>query len=131
ADDHHPKNGQSICVITYGMGVHWSLNAAKNYPGKVTIVDLRTLHPIDFELVKNTVDKHGRCLVVTEEPANNSFAQALSGRIQSECFEWLDAPVRTIGSEELPAIPLNSTLEAAMIPSAEKVAEAMKELFRY
>ena len=125
------KNGESICVITYGMGVHWSLNAAKNYAGKVTIVDLRTLYPIDFDLVKEAVEKHGRCLVVTEEPVNNSFAQALSGRIQSECFEWLDAPVRTIGSEDLPAIPLNSTLEATMIPSAEKVAEAMEELFRY
>lgn len=131
ADNDHVKNGESICVITYGMGVHWSLNAAKNYPGKVTIVDLRTLYPIDFDLVKETVEKHGRCLVVTEEPVNKSFAQALSGRIQSECFEWLDAPVRTIGSEELPAIPLNSTLEATMIPSAEKVAAAMDGLFLY
>lgn len=131
ADDHHIKNGESICVITYGMGVHWSLNAAKNYPGKISIVDLRTLHPIDFDLVRDTVISHGRCLVVTEEPANNSFAQALSGRIQSECFAWLDAPVRTIGSENLPAIPLNSTLEATMIPSAEKVTVMLEELFRF
>ena len=131
ADDLHTKNGESICVITYGMGVHWSLNAAKNYPGKISIVDLRTLHPIDFDLVRDTVISHGRCLVVTEEPANNSFAQALSGRIQSECFAWLDAPVRTIGSENLPAIPLNSTLEATMIPSAEKVTVMLEELFRF
>jgi 2-oxoisovalerate dehydrogenase E1 component len=125
------SQGKSLCVVSYGMGVHWSLNAAKNWPGKVTIVDLRTIHPVDFELVRQTVVSHGRCLVVTEEPANNSFAQALAGRIQDECFEWLDAPVRTIGSEELPAIPLNSTLEQTMIPSAEKVAEAMDALLKY
>ena len=62
---------------------------------------------------------------------NNSFAQSLAARIQEHCFEHLDAPVRTIGSENLPAIPLNSVLEQTMIPSAEKVRVAMESLLEY
>ena len=69
--------------------------------------------------------------MVTEEPVPNSFAQALAGNISQACFEYLDAPVRVIGSENLPAIPLNSTLEAAMLPNADKVAKAMEELLNY
>jgi 2-oxoisovalerate dehydrogenase E1 component len=69
--------------------------------------------------------------VVTEEQLTNSFAQALAGRIGDACFQDLDAPVRTIGSVDMPAIPLNSTLEAAMIPSAEKVARVLGELLAY
>lgn len=124
-------NGDSILVVTYGMGVHWSLNAAKSFEGKVEIIDLRTIYPLDTELVFNSVSKHGRCLVVTEESVNNSFAQSLAARIQENCFKDLDAPVMTIGSENLPAIPLNSILEETMIPSIEKVGAAMDRLFKW
>ena len=72
--------------------------------------------------------KHGRVLVVTEEQVNNSFAQTLAARIQEHCFRHLDAPVRTIGAENLPAVPLNTVLEQAMIPSIEKVGDAIGEL---
>lgn len=131
ADDEKAKSGDSLAVITYGMGVYWAKTAAKKYPGKVEIVDLRTLVPLDEELVYETVKKHGRCLVVTEEPVNNTFAQALAGMIQKNCFQWLDAPVDVIGSENLPAIPLNSTLEATMIPNADKVAVAMERVMGF
>jgi 2-oxoisovalerate dehydrogenase E1 component len=77
------------------------------------------------------VRSHCRCLVVTEEPVANSFGQSLAGLIQQECFQALDAPVMVIGSENLPAIPLNSTLEQTMIPNAQKVASVMEVLFNY
>ncbi len=121
----------TICIITYGMGVHWALNAAKNHKGKVEIVDLRTIHPLDEKLIFERVKKHGKCLVLTEEPYNNSFAQALSGRIQGDCFKNLDAPVYVMGSENLPAIPLNSTLEATMLPNAEKVIEKIGAILAF
>lgn len=121
----------SLSVITYGMGVYWAKNAAKNFAEKVEIIDLRTISPIDEEVIFNSVKKHGRCLVVTEEPVHNTFAQSLAGRISSVCFEHLDAPVEVVGSENLPAVPLNSTLEAAMIPNAEKVSAAIKKLLTY
>ena len=123
--------GNSLVVITYGMGVYWANTAAKLHKGKVEILDLRTLAPLDREEIFNSVRKHNKCLVLTEEPKGFGFAQALAGEIQQECFESLDAPVRVLGAENMPAIPLNSTLEATMIPNAEKVELVMKEILEY
>lgn len=123
--------GEAAVIITYGMGVYWAKAAAKAFPGRITIIDLRTLVPLDETTVMRSVREHGRCLVVTEEQLTNSFAQALAGRINEQCFAALDAPVRAIGAVDMPAVPLNSTLEAAMIPTAEKVETALQELLRY
>ncbi|MGL2966495.1 alpha-ketoacid dehydrogenase subunit alpha/beta [Flavobacterium sp. XGLA_31] len=122
---------ETITVITYGMGVHWALNASEKMKNQVEIVDLRTLYPLDEETILKSVKKAKKCLVVTEEPTNNSFARSLAGLIQEKCFTSLDAPVMVIGSENMPAIPLNSTLEFTMIPNAEKVKAKMEELLRY
>ncbi len=123
--------GQAICVVTYGMGVHWSLTASKQFEGQVTILDLRSLVPLDEKLVYDTVRSHGRCLVVTEDTLSNSFAQSLAARIQENCWTSLDAPVRTIGSVDMPAVPLNEVLEKEMILSAEQVKDAIGELLKY
>jgi 2-oxoisovalerate dehydrogenase E1 component len=125
------KNGESCCIITYGMGVYWAKAAAKNFPGQIEIVDLRTLFPLDEELVFMSVKKHGKCLVLTEEQQNNSFAEALAGRISKQCFKWLDAPVEVLGALNLPAVPLNMGLEKAMLPNAEKVSEKLKQIFSF
>jgi len=125
------KNKTSLTIITYGMGVYWAKNAAQDFPEQVEIIDLRTINPLDEETVLNSVKKHSRCIVLTEEPYNNGFAQALAGRISKKCFEFLDAPVEVIGSENLPAIPLNSILEATMLPNAKKVAKVIGELLAY
>lgn len=122
---------ETLSVITYGMGVHWALNATKHLKDKVEIVDLRTLFPLDEEAIFRSVRKSKKCLVVTEEPVNNSFARSLAGLIQEKCFESLDGPVRVIGSENMPAIPLNSTLEQTMIPNIDKVKTAIEELLKY
>ena len=129
--DFKAKTGNSLVVVTYGMGVHWALNAAKNFAGQVEILDLRTLVPLDETLIFETVKKHGRCLVVTEESVSPSFGQSLAGKIQEMCFEYLDAPVRTLGAENVPAIPLNEILEQAVIPSIEKVERAIFGLLNY
>lgn len=131
ADADKVEAGDSLCIVTYGMGVYWANTAAKQYKGQVEIVDLRTLVPLDEELVYDRVRAHGKCLVVTEEPEINTFAQALAGLIQKNCFRHLDAPVEVIGAKNVPAIPLNSTLEGEMIPNADKVAERMGELLAY
>lgn len=131
ADESRMKSGESLVVVTYGMGVHWALQASKQMPGQVAILDLRTLHPLDEEAIFEQVKLHNRCLVVTEEPVHNTFAQSLAARIQEHCFEYLDAPVRTLGSANLPAVPLNSVLEQAFIPSAMKVTNAIKNLLQY
>jgi 2-oxoisovalerate dehydrogenase E1 component len=131
AETSNIEAGNSLVVITYGMGVYWANTAAKSHKGQVEILDLRTLAPLDREAMFNSVRKHNKCLVLTEEPKGLGFAQALAGEIQQECFESLDAPVRVLGAENMPAIPLNSTLEATMIPNAEKVELVMKEILDY
>jgi 2-oxoisovalerate dehydrogenase E1 component len=128
ADDMLVETGSSVLVITYGMGVYWAREAARHFPGNIEIVDLRTLCPLDEKLVFAAVKRHGKCLVLTEEPLTDSFAQALSGRIMQNCFAYLDAPVRAVGARDLPAVPMNKGLEAAMLPSAEKVRQALHQL---
>ena len=131
ADKNKIDNGESCCIITYGMGVYWAKAAAKDFPGQIEIVDLRTLFPLDEDLIFETVKKHGKCLVLTEEQQNNSFAEALAGRISKQCFKWLDAPVEVLGALNLPAVPLNIGLEAAMLPNPQKVIEKLKQIFSF
>jgi len=124
---------ETLTIVTYGMGVHWAYNASGELDmrDQIEIIDLRTLFPLDENTIMNSVKKTGKCLVVTEEPSNNSFALALAGKIQENCFQYLDAPVMTIGSENMPAIPLNSTLEQTMIPSTEKVKNKILKILNY
>jgi 2-oxoisovalerate dehydrogenase E1 component len=119
------KKGETVSIITYGMGVYWARTAAKNFQGQVEIVDLRTLFPLDEELIYASVKKHGKCIVLTEEQQNNSFGEALAGRISKECFRFLDAAVEILGALNLPAVPMNIGLEKAMLPNAEKLQKAI------
>ena len=124
---------ETLSIITYGMGVHWAMNASEelDMQDRIEIIDLRTLHPLDYETVFKSVKKCGKCLIVTEEPSENGFSRGLQGRIQEECFQHLDGPVMLIGSENMPAIPLNSILEETMIPSTEKVKKKILEVLAY
>jgi 2-oxoisovalerate dehydrogenase E1 component len=122
ADADKIKTGETAVIITYGMGVYWAKAASKMFPGQIEILDLRTLNPIDWDAITNSVKVHGRAFVLTEEPLLNSFAESLAGRISKECFQFLDAPVWTLGAANLPAIPLNVDLEKMMLPNAEKVS---------
>ena len=128
ADAARTAEGDSCCIITYGMGVYWAKAVARQFPGRVEVIDLRTLFPLDEELIYETVKKHGKCLVLTEEQQNNSFAEALAGRISKNCFQWLDAPVEVMGAMNLPAVPMNMILEQAMLPNPQKVADLIKQL---
>ena len=131
ADEDNVKNGKSICIITYGMGVYWAKAAAKKFEGKIEIIDLRTIAPIDEDAIFNSARNHGKIMILTEEPVNNGFSQSIAARISEHCFEYLDAPVKVIGSENLPAIPLNSILEKTMLPNAQKVEIEIEKLLNY
>ena len=104
---------------------------AKKFSNQIEIIDLRTLYPLDEELIFERVKKHGKCLVLTEEQQNNSFAEALAGRISKECFKLLDAPVEVLGALNLPAVPINVNLERAMLPDAEKLVNRLTRLLAY
>lgn len=131
ANEEEAQKGNTLTVITYGMGVYWAKNAAKKFAGKIEIIDLRTIMPLDEDMIFASVKKHGKCIVLTEEPVFNGFAQGIASRISQNCFEYLDAPVKVVGAENLPAIPLNSTLEKTMLPNAEKVEAVIEQLLAY
>lgn len=120
-----------LLIVCYGMGVHWALNSSEAFPGKIGILDLRSLYPLDEEQIYRQARRYSRVLVITEEQVNSSFAQSVAARIQENCFEYLDAPVMTIGAENMPAIPLNETLEQTMIPSTAKVSAAIEKILSY
>jgi 2-oxoisovalerate dehydrogenase E1 component len=123
ADENRMRDGSAGVIITYGMGVYWAMEAAAAFQGRISIVDLRTLNPVDWDLIEEVVKKHSRAFVLTEEPLMNSFAESLAGRISKKCFQFLDAPVWTYGASDLPAVPLNVGLEKMMLPNADKVKE--------
>ena len=131
ADPAETEKGRTMLIVTYGMGVYWAKEAAKKFPGRVEVIDLRTLIPLDEELVFERVKIHGKCLVLTEEQINNSFAEAFAHRISKNCFRFLDAPVEAVGSLNLPAVPINLILEKEMLPNAEKVSEKIKEMLSH
>ncbi|MBK7808425.1 MAG: tungsten formylmethanofuran dehydrogenase [Saprospiraceae bacterium] len=120
-----------VLVVTYGMGVHWALNLQSDIVNQVGILDLRTLYPLDENLIYTKSKEYNRIIVLTEEPVNNSFAQSIASRIQSNCFEFLDAPVITLGAENMPAIPLNEILEKTMLPNSLKLGDAVRKILAY
>ncbi len=125
------EKGRSAVVVTYGMGVYWAKEAAKKFNGRIEIIDLRTLIPLDEDLVFERVKHHGKCLVLTEEQLNNSFAEALAYRISKNCFQYLDAPVETLGALNVSAIPININLEKEVLPNAEKVISRLNDLLSF
>lgn len=131
ADPEAVSNGESCTIITYGRGVYWALEAMKDFEGKAELIDLRSLNPLDFDLINESARKHGKVMLVTEESVEASFTLGLAGRIQRDNFEYLDAPVSIVGSVDTPAIPLNSILEASLLTSADKVRKELEKLLSY
>lgn len=131
ADESSITNAESCVIITYGRGVYWSLEASKAFAGKVEILDLRTLNPLDFDAINAATRQHGKVMLVTEESTEASFTLGLAGRIQRDNFEFLDAAISIVGSVDTPAIPLNSILEAELLTNASKVQTALEKLLNY
>lgn len=131
ADDLNVENGESIGIISYGRGVYWSLEAMKGYKGKIELLDLRSLNPLDHDAMNQLCQKHGRIIIVTEESIECSFSLGLAGRLQRDNFKYLDAPIQIVGSIDTPAIPLNSDLELTLLPNAKKIIEAIDQIIKF
>ncbi|MBS1548585.1 MAG: tungsten formylmethanofuran dehydrogenase [Bacteroidetes bacterium] len=128
ADENEINKGRTLVIITYGMGVYWAKEAVKSFGNRVEVIDIRTLIPLDEEFIFERVKAHGKCIVLTEEQIQNSFAEALAYRISNQCFRYLDAPVEAMGSLNLPAVPINLVLEKEMLPNAEKLSLTISKL---
>ncbi len=124
------KEGNDISIITYGSGVHWALEVlAKNPDIQADILDLRTLQPLDYEAILKTVKKTGKVIVLQEDTLFGGIASDISATIMEECFMYLDAPVKRIGSIET-AIPFTKALEDQYLPK-ERFEIALRELAAY
>ena len=128
------REGSDLSVITYGLTLHYALQAAVDLHGdgvSVEVVDLRTLRPLDVETILASVRKTSRALVVHEDNAAVSVGSEVSALIAEHAFEDLDAPVMRLAGPEIPAMPFAPTLEAEYMPTAEKIAAKIRELAAY
>ena len=128
------RQGADATLVTYGLTVHYALQAAETLAGEgaeVEVVDLRTLRPLDTETVLASVRKTSRALIVHEDTGTGGIGAELSARITEGAFGDLDAPVMRCTGPDVPAMPFAPTLEAAFMPTAEKIADALRELLAY
>ena len=125
------ESGESIGIISYGRGIYWSLEAMNDYKGQIELLDLRSLNPLDHDAMNTLCKKHSHIIIVTEESEECSFALGLAGRLQRDNFKFLDAPIEIVGSVDTPAIPLNSDLELALLPNADKIKKAIDKTFKF
>ena len=131
ASEQNVSYGKSITIITYDIGVCSAKRASGNFQGKVEIIDLRTISPINEFAIFESASNHGKYILLTEDPVFISFEHSIDSRISQNCFKKLDAPVIVIDAENLSAIPFNSILEKTMLPNADKVEIAVQELLNY
>ncbi len=128
------KNGNDLTIITYGMGVKDSLNAAKNFEkttGKtIEIIDLRTIAPWDKEMVLSSVQKTGRALIVHEDTMTTGFGAEIAAVIASEAFNYLDAPIERLTAKDC-HIPYAPAYEDDVLPNEQKVFAKIEKIMNY
>ncbi|WP_322550006.1 dehydrogenase E1 component subunit alpha/beta [Flavobacterium psychraquaticum] len=124
------KEGSDVTIISFGAGVHWALETLNNNPEiSADLLDLRSLQPLDTEAIFNSVKKTNRVIILQEDTLFGGIASDISALIMENCFEYLDAPVRRVGSLES-AIPFMKSLEDQYLPKVRFETE-LKELLAY
>lgn len=121
--------GNNLSIITYGAGVHWALNEVKEHQISADIIDLRTLQPLDTEAIYKSVKKTGKALILHEDTLFGGIGADIAALITENCFEFLDAPVKRVGSLETP-IPFAKNLEDMFLPK-NRLHDSITELINY
>jgi 2-oxoisovalerate dehydrogenase E1 component len=128
------KQGSDLSVFTYGNTTHMCVEAAeilaKQQGANIEVIDLRSLSPLDKEAILGSVKKTGKAIVVHEDKVFGGFGGEVAAIIMEEAFEYLDGPVKRLGSTNTP-VGFNRILEKAILPNTEKILAAMKELLEY
>lgn len=122
------RPGDSVTILTYGSGFYMSMEAANELAGmgiEAEVIDLRTLKPLDFETIAASIRKTNRAVVVHEACLSGGFGAEVSARINSELFDYLDAPVLRVAAKDVP-IPFSPRLENFVLPKAEDVINAVR-----
>ncbi len=124
------KEGKSVTIVTYGLGVHWAIELLEAQPEiSADLIDLRTLAPLDTEAIFTSVKKTGRAFILHEDTLTGGIGGELSALITEHCFEYLDAPIMREGSLDTP-VPMNADLEINFLPK-ERFKEKLMKLINY
>jgi 2-oxoisovalerate dehydrogenase E1 component len=124
------KEGEDLTIVTYGAGVHWALEALEeNSQIKADLLDLQTLQPLDIEAVYRSVKKTGKLVILQEDSLYGGVASDIAALVMENCFEFLDAPVKRVGSMETP-VPFSRSLEEQYLPKT-RFKKVLQELFDY
>ena len=127
------SQGDQLTIITWGAMVQRSIEAVQSLAlenGQVEIIDLRTLNPIDIDLIQSSIEKTSKVLVVHEDNLTNGPGAEISALIADKYFELLDGPVRRVAAKDSP-VPFNWLLEEKVLPQTEDIVSAIEELLEY
>lgn len=124
------KEGKALTVVTYGAGVHWALEVLEKHPEiDADVLDLRTLQPLDTESIYNSVKRTGKLIILQEDTLFGGIASDIAAMVMENCFEYLDAPVKRVGSLETP-VPFAKSLETNYLPK-NRFESSLIELHQY
>lgn len=124
------RHGKDLVIVTYSRQVFYALEAAEALAKKgmeATVIDLRTLNPLDFETVREHVERVGKAMVVSEGVMTSGVAAELAARISEECFDFLEQPVIRVAGEDIP-ISVSQELESGSVPSARSIAQVAEKM---
>ena len=127
------REGDDVTVITYGLAVHFALQAAERLVAdgiSAHILDLRTVYPLDKEAIIEVPSKTGKVLLVTEDNKEGSIMSEVVAIIAEHCLFELDAPIQRLAGPDVPAMPYAPTMEKYFMINPDKVERAMRELAR-
>ncbi|WP_372975015.1 thiamine pyrophosphate-dependent enzyme [Muriicola sp.] len=124
------REGKDLTVVTYGAGVHWMIELLDAHEDlQVDLIDLRTLQPLDLQSVFTSIRKTGKCMILQEDTLFGGIASDIAASVMEECFEYLDAPVKRVGSLETP-VPFARSLEEMYLPKG-RILREIRQLLAY
>ena len=124
------RPGGNVTILTYGSGFYLSMQAAKELADMgidAEVIDLRTLKPLDFDTVAESIQKTNRAVVVHEACLSGGFGAEVAAKISSELFDYLDAPILRVAAKDVP-IPFSPPMEAFVLPKVEDVIKAVRQV---
>jgi 2-oxoisovalerate dehydrogenase E1 component beta subunit len=129
------RNGSDLTIITYGLMVHYALEAAETIAQsdglQTEVLDLRTVRPLDVDAILDSARKSGKVLIVHEDNLTGGIGGEIAAIIAEHAFEYLDGPIMRLAAPDVPAMPFAATLEEAFMPSPERIVAKLRDLAAY
>ena len=128
------RSGKHVTIVTYGLVLHYCLEAASNLETNdvsVEVIDLPTLRPLDTATIIDSVKKTGKLLIVHEDNLTGGIGAEIAADVAHEAFEFLDGPIMRLCGPDVPTMPFAKTLEDAYLPTTDKIANAIQKLAAY